>query len=196
MGIRSYRRHSSSRSNIDIILVQGRSPLSDHILTDIWSHVSSVVCTGQMSVMQAIYLRQLGLIWLIIWQKWHFKCPLLLSLVEVWKGVIPGVLVPWYAGLPLLLPFGLPLPFPGCGEDGVLPLPIFRFSLWTFTLWVGWVCRLIWPGQYQASSWFLYIRPRSFSGLWGFLPFGFSFSPFYRRTGKLGHYHLTKRSCF
>ena len=54
MGIRSYRRHSSSQSNTDIIWVQGLSPLSDRILADIWSHVSSVACTGQMSVVQAI----------------------------------------------------------------------------------------------------------------------------------------------
>ncbi len=69
--------------------------------------------------------------WPIMWQKWHFKCPLLLSPVGFWKGVTPGVLVPWYAGLPLplpfglplLLPFGLPLPFPGVGEGENLPLP-------------------------------------------------------------------------
>ncbi len=54
MGIRNYHRHSSSQSNTDIILVQGLSLLSDHILTDIWSHVSFVACTGQMSVVQAI----------------------------------------------------------------------------------------------------------------------------------------------
>ncbi len=54
MGIRSYRHHSSSQSNTDKILVQGLSPLSDRILTDIFSHVSSVACTGQMSVVQAI----------------------------------------------------------------------------------------------------------------------------------------------
>ena len=46
MGIRSYRRYSSSQSNTDIIWVQGLSPLSDRILTDIWSHVSFVACTG------------------------------------------------------------------------------------------------------------------------------------------------------
>ena len=54
MGIRNYHRHSSSQSNTDIILMQGLSPLSDRILTDIWFHVSSVACTGQMSEVQAI----------------------------------------------------------------------------------------------------------------------------------------------
>ena len=54
MGIHSYRRHSSSQSNTDIILVQGQSPLSDHILIGILFHVSSVACTGQMFVTQAI----------------------------------------------------------------------------------------------------------------------------------------------
>ena len=43
-----------SEGNTDIILVQGLSPLSDRILADIWFHVSSVACTGQMFVVQAI----------------------------------------------------------------------------------------------------------------------------------------------
>ena len=54
MGIRNYLRHSSSQNNTDIILAQGLSPLGDHILTDIWSHVSSVACTGQKFAVQAI----------------------------------------------------------------------------------------------------------------------------------------------
>ena len=55
MGIHNYRRHSSSRSNTDIIVVLRLSPLSDRRLTGIWSHVSYAVCIDSMSVMPAIY---------------------------------------------------------------------------------------------------------------------------------------------
>ncbi len=90
-----------------------------------------------------------------MWQKWHFKCPLLLSPVEFWKGVIPGVLVPWYAGLPLPfmeplpfmapfpLPLGFPFPFPWLGEDEDLPLPFglpfepLPFELGVYAAWYG-----------------------------------------------------------
>ncbi len=43
-----------TQSNTDIILVQGLSLLSDHILTDTLSHVNFVACTDQMSVVRAI----------------------------------------------------------------------------------------------------------------------------------------------
>ena len=55
MRIRNYHRRSSSQSNTDIILVLRLSPLSDHRLTGIWSHVSYDVCIDPMSVMPAIY---------------------------------------------------------------------------------------------------------------------------------------------
>ncbi len=94
-----------------------------------------------MFVCNASHFRQLGLIWPMMWQKWHFKCPWLTSLACGLNGWSPGVALPLVDGLPLPLgnPFPLsPLPLP-FGLPFPLPLPFdlplsFRFPL---VVWYG-----------------------------------------------------------
>ncbi len=96
-----------------------------------WSYISWYLgswesrCLYWSDVCNASHFRQLGLIWPMMWQKCHFKCPWLTSLACGLNGWSPGVALPLgddlpfplgnplpLSPLPLPLPFGLPFPLP------------------------------------------------------------------------------------